>query len=676
MSRIDRFSEMKRVTYTLLIIISVLLAAAITLHAQQAVSEEERTERGGWVESGARRPLYWENRAAPPPVSGFFTPYAPAVEIRTLVSAGDTLWIGTEGGLFAYSLSEDTVSAVPGPVCTSIRAIAFDDNGSLWVGGDCGISRRSEGSWQHVTAERYRFFGRVRDIVQGDERIWVATFGNGCAYIKDDSLTIYTLADSLLDDRVNAVLEEDPYTVWFGTESGLCRSDTLSWKSMRFGSRIPIGAVRDIILDEEGNLFLAVAHQGGVLYNLGRVRRFGPADGLPGRDISCFSLDPTGRVWAAGGSGVSTYDGSGWLPYRPPGVKLAMHRFMSVHHDLEGTTYLGTDSGSVFILSRDRVDEIILPQGFPSKTVAVVRRFEGVLWFLTQSSIYRLDGGMVEVSPPPEWHTGAMNDLYAAADGALWVATRFGILHFNDGSWELYDKRQGLPTEHFVTVYPGASGTLWFASFDRGVLRFTGRKWIHYTERDGLPDNRIISLVVDNSGFPWIVTPGGKVARFSGDGWEEAVLPVRSGSLPDSSAADLDSLMQLDPHIRFLPGLGSAAAGAEAGRSCALGLDARGNCIVARDDGVYRFVPTGWQVVDPPERRSGFQPTSVIGTTRGEIWVGTAGGGVFIRRSGEWIQVNASQGLTGDYIRTLCEDDSGVLWIGTQHGGITTFTRR
>ncbi|MCK4235490.1 MAG: hypothetical protein KAX38_00125, partial [Candidatus Krumholzibacteria bacterium] len=601
--------------------------------------------------------------------------FSPAREIRTLLCLNDTLWIGTEGGLFGYAVAEDTVFPVEGPVLHSIRSIEIDDSGALWVGGDGGMSIRRSSRWVHYTKGEHGSFEKIREIVHGDGKMWIGSFGNGCAYVKDDSLTVFSRRDSLLDDRVLSVVEENPYSIWFGTASGLCRADTLHWESMRYGRRIPVGAVEDIVFDEEGNLFLTVTRQGVVQYSLGRVKVFGPADGLPSREIHAFSLDPTGRVWAAGKSGLSVFEGSGWTPYRLPGVSLGRYRFLSIHHDLEGNCFLGTDEGKVLILSRDSIKEVGLPQGFPDMRVARVHLFEGSLWFLTDRRVYRLESTLVEIESPDSWYVGAMTDLAAVVGGEIWVSTRFGILHFDGGTWEVFDKRQGLPTEHFSAISCDPGGRLWFGSFDRGVLSLSRAGWVHYTEKNGLPDDRIMDLVVDGSGDPWIITFSGKVARFSERSWEEVILPCRGGT-ETGSAAEEDYILYLDPAIRFLSGRDMGDRERTGSEALCLGLDGRGNCLVGTGDGIYRFTGSEWHVIDPPSVSTCFEPTSVAQTSRGSIWVGTARSGVFIYQRGEWLHIGISTGLSDDHILSICEDTRGRVWIGTRYGGVTRFVSR
>lgn len=657
----------------LLWLCAVLLAVPRSSPGQEQPAEEEPLERGGWVVSGRRYPMPGRSRPAGHPLEGIFTGFSPARNVRALLNLADTLWIGTDGGLFAYSMVGDTVFYVKGPLSPSIRSITGDDDGALWVGSDQGISIRFDDRWLHYTGEEHRFFERITDIVRGDNKMWISTYGNGCAYVMDDSLTVFSREDSLLDDRVLSVIEETPHSIWFGTASGLCRADTLRWESMRYGRRIPIGAIEDLIFDEDGNLFLAVPRQGVVLYNLGRVRVFGPRDGLPSMEIHAFSLNPMGGVWAAGKSGLSSFDGSGWIPFRAPGTGLGDYRFLSIHHDLEGNSFLGTDRGTVLIMSRDSVKELDLPQDFPEPMVSKIRLFDGILWFLAGSRIYYLKDGLNEIEPPEQWYAEAMRDLSASAGGELWIATRFGIIHYDGLAWEVFDRRQGLPTEYFNAVSDDNRGNIWFGTFDSGVLKFSGTDWAHYTEKNGLPSDVIAGLVVDGYGDPWVITGNGEMARFHEGVWETVIFP-REETVKAEPVQEQDSLNRYDPGIRFLTGYDGGELKHLPCRGLCLGLDGMGNCMAARGDGVYRFTSTGWQVTDLPDAREKIEPSAVVGTSRGEIWLGTRRNGVFVLRGGGWIHVGSTKGLTDDRILSIVEDSSGSIWIGTKYGGITRFT--
>lgn len=68
--------------------------------------------------------------------------------------------------------------------------------------------------------------------------------------------------------------------------------------------------------------------------------------------------------------------------------------------------------------------------------------------------------------------------------------------------------------------------------------------------------------------------------------------------------------------------------------------------------------------------------TAVCEEDSGIIWIGTFGSGMFKfdPKTGDYLNFNSNdtskEGLSDNIIRTLCKDDSGRLWIGTQNKGL------
>jgi ligand-binding sensor domain-containing protein len=631
--------------------------------------DQEEVEQGGFMVAGRRIP-FAAIEAGPSSPTGRLENYCSARMVRDLLTVGDTLWIGTEGGLFAYSMSRDSVAPLLTPIPGSIEAIAVDDAGSLWVGGRNGLGVRGGTGWRCYTDDANPFFARIMDISPGEGRVWLATYGGGAGFVEKGNLTIYTREDSLLDDRVTRILEQGNETVWFGTASGMCRADTMHWESMRYGSRIPIGSVNDMLLDEEGNLFIAIARRGAAVYNLGRVRSYGLGRGLPERDVTGFSLDPLGKVWAVGRSSVSTFDGSSWTPYRLPDVPIGRYSFLSIHHGMDGECYLGTDEGKILVLGRETIKEVSLPQRFPEETVTCLRMIGGSLWAIGVDRLYRL-GGRGEIIEPPDPHfRGTMTDVCTGEGGEVWVSSRFGLLRRNGSAWEVFDRRQGLPTEQFNRIARDGDGHLWFGTYERGILKLSGEKWVHYSSSSGFPDDRVEDLLVDRHGECWVLTGAGVVARFHEERWEE--LPLPSGE--SETSMEQNSARIYEPFIRFITSTDEGPAPRGGSSASVLGLDGLGNCMVACDHGIYRFTGSGWQVIEPPEGVASLRATALLGTARGTIWVGTEDEGIYVRSRGGWRRLGTDQGLSDDHIESLCEDASGNIWIGTRFGGLSRFS--
>ncbi len=648
-----------------------LLLAGLAVSLSFSGPRSEPREAPPWNQAGRRVALATLERGSARPLPGRYSWLCSSMDVRALAIDGDTLWIGTEGGLFAMSLALDVVEPVAGPASASIRALATGQ-GALWVGGDHSVSSRSEGRWRHYAPDTNPLFRQVRCFGAGEGRIWIGSFGAGMGYVAGDAATFVSSAEAGVDRRVLAIAEQSPETIYFGTASGLMIADTSGWKSLRYGSRLPLGPVESLAFDEEGDLFCSIPGEGVAIYSFGRVRAFGPGTGTPGANVRAFSLDPsTRRMWAAGADGVFVYDGTEWAEQELRGLEGHKRRFLSMRHDAEGTCYLGTDTGTVVVVSRGAAREIRVPQAFSERRTARLRSAGGAVWCIAGAGVFVNRGSFAPAARPPELYAEEMTDLLPLDAGDLWLATRFGILRASGKTWEIFDRRNGLATEHFVRAARDPGGTLWFASADKGVVSYRSGAWTAYTRENGLPANEISDLIVDGFGTPWIATRSGEVARFSDGTWERVPLRMPAGASA-APAAGADSL-GYDPAIRFLPDVGRGAGNAPAQGGDRLGLDRAGSCLVATGAGVFRLGADGFVLTEFPGPLRGLRPTAVLGSSRGELWVGTAGDGILVHRGTEWIRLTAANGLSDDYVRSLCEDSGGVLWIGTQAGGMTRY---
>ncbi len=625
-----------------------------------------------WLRAGQRHSLSSLERKRTRDLPGRFSVLCSAKEVRALAVKDDTLWIGTEGGLFAWRMKDDAIVPVNGPASVSVRAIEVDDRGALWVGGDHGISVRSNGAWRWYPKESLPLFARVRCLIPGQTRFWIGSYGNGCGYVVDGAVTVLTARDSLLDERVLSIAEENASTVFFGTASGLVCADSLGWRSLRYGSRLPIGSIRDALFDEDGNLFLAIAGQGVATYSFGRVRSYGAAGAPPGAEVNALSLDSTGRVWAAGASGISSFDGSEWTALAARGPASKKRRFLSIRHDVDGVCYAGTDDGKVLVIFGDDARELAVPQAFPESRVSRIRLCGGTVWLAAGSDIYSSREVSARMAAPPAPYAGEITDICASGSGEVWAATRFGILHYTGRAWEVFDRRNGLATEYFTRVAADPSGTVWFATFDGELAAYTAGKWSVPDGESNVPAGAVEDLAVDPAGNPWVVTRAGEIAHRVQGVWAKMELPRREGEAADTTRA-IDALRSLDPAIRFLSDAAPGSNSHSPANEYCLGFDKGGSCLVGSSAGVYRLGASGWRFLELPKALRGARATAVSGAARGDILLATAGGGILVWRNGEWSRLGASNGLSDDYIRTLCEDQNGTIWIGTQYGGVTKY---
>jgi PAS domain S-box-containing protein len=90
------------------------------------------------------------------------------------------------------------------------------------------------------------------------------------------------------------------------------------------------------------------------------------------------------------------------------------------------------------------------------------------------------------------------------------------------------------------------------------------------------------------------------------------------------------------------------------------------------EEGLVRFDGTQFTVFDTnntPQIQSNVI-LSLLADHRGNLWIGTNGGGLVCYHQGQFFVYKKPQGLSSDSVLALYEDARGALWIGTDGGGL------
>ncbi|MBN1999645.1 hypothetical protein JW935_18975 [candidate division KSB1 bacterium] len=167
------------------------------------------------------------------------TKYWPKYKFPT-ITAENSLWIGTPGGLYQYHYDEDSWSiygrhnALPD---NNIRILKFDDE-FLWVATANGLS------YGDIKLNKWIIYDRnnglpgatIHSIAFQEDYVWIATDGGVARFDKlIQELEIFTIKDGLPDSVVYDI-EVDGDIVYFGTAKGLAEYDVNFEKWRYYGA--------------------------------------------------------------------------------------------------------------------------------------------------------------------------------------------------------------------------------------------------------------------------------------------------------------------------------------------------------------------------------------------------------------------------------------------------------
>jgi len=298
---------------------------------------------------------------------------------------------------------------------------------------------------------------------------------------------------------------------------------------------------------------------------------------------------------------------------------------------------------------------------------------------------------VAQPSPDPDAHfthfrVGQRNVKRILADGDdIWVGTSGGVIRYDttSDSYKLYDNRTGLLANGIFHL-SRLQGKLVVGTYGGGlsILNEENETWKTYNIPDGLGDAFIYDAVELDNGDVWIATWSG-------------VNRVRGGDLDDRSKWDLFTVANTN-------------GGLPNDWVYALQKGANGEVWLATEGGLSRFNDEQWtswghadglgapyelvreQIefsTDPAQYSEhharqkvemglenvdiAYNPNYIVALVvdrAGIVWAGTWGGGLSRFDGSDWKVYTVADGLPGNHVFMLHEDNDGILWIGTNNG--------
>jgi PAS domain S-box-containing protein len=324
-----------------------------------------------------------------------------------------------------------------------------------------------------------------------------------------------------------------------------------------------------------------------------------------------------------------------------------------------------------------RFRTLTIADGLSQNSVnAVVQDKKGFVWIATQDGLNCFDGYSFKTHRSNPTDPDSISDNYIIcmirdSRGHLWLGTEEGLNEYDPQTerFKRYYAVEGQPNtivdNHVTALYeaPSMPGILWIGT-DRGLDRLdtaTGRM-AHYRKDPGLTDSLVNDFVQaiyeapSQPGYLWLATRGGlsRLDTVSGSMDSYTHLPDRTDGLSHN-------------HVRALYEPVSAPGTLLIGTQRGLDqLDLTSGRITRMDHEAFRDIPI----------RAFFEPTASADT----LWVGTYGRGIVLFSLGlrrverQYLSESDGQGLGDNFILSFFEDRSGLLWVGTELGGLGQFS--
>ncbi|MCY6482961.1 diguanylate cyclase [Clostridium aestuarii] len=570
----------------------------------------------------------------------------------------------------------------------SVNVISQDEFGFLWFGTQGGLTR----------FDGYKF----------------CTFKNDV----DNQ-------NSLSDNSVWTIIFGDDGIMWVGTNGGLSKFDrtTETFTNYRFNPKenttLSDNNVRTLLLDSQGTLWVGTRNGGLNSCKLDNndktivFKRYkhneSNVNSLSNNYIRDLYEDDKGRLWVATNGGGLDYinlknkeEGFTHFKFDTENPEsISSNNVLSIFKSKDRGLFIGTDNGLNRLKENDNgISFEHFKYKLDNQTIlhnesvsSMVEDSQGNLWIGSNGEgLSKMDENYEFQSFMPQTgdaHSLSGNDvrsLYFDQQGLLWIGTygnglnkmdytteNFSILKHNEND----DK--SLSSDIVLSVLEDHNDTLWIGTWNGGVNRLKNKKTVDLKfindpqDKTSISGNTIWTMVEDRRGDMWFGTWNDGLNRLTAE--ERLKKDPRfirySYNSKDPKSLGNNSILSIYEDSRGILWIGTWGGGLNR-------LD---------PDNIERGEIEFKKYLYDPENKQSIGDNfikTIMEDQSGNIWVGTWGGGMsmlsseaiqsgkneFKRYEKSWNDPNT---LSHNDVTAIYQDFEGIFWISTYGGGLNCF---
>ena len=338
-----------------------------------------------------------------------------------------------------------------------------------------------------------------------------------------------------------------------------------------------------------------------------------------------------------------------------------------------GGSVLAAVSDSNWSLRSWQVDN-----GLPDNTVTgVAQTSEGYMWVATHGGLVRFDGVRFTPWPLPiasDPLNPLIRTMMLGLENRLWLAleTEGGLLiGLSDHATNIFNATSGVHNSRPVVIVETPEGTKWVSYADGSVGRFADGKVKLLGPREGLAGTGLCWLTVDPKGNLWFAK-----ARHVGlfeDGHFKTTFALNEETIRIAPARDGGIWILAGQHLlkcsdgKTMVSVGDLPTSRAGVAPSVVYEDMNGGLwLGTMAGGLFHW---DGKVIVPVET-SHHDISSITEDREGNIWVGTEGGGLNRLRNRILELHGASESISFESARSVCEDDAGVVWATGANGAL------
>ncbi|HWD91774.1 MAG TPA: two-component regulator propeller domain-containing protein [Verrucomicrobiae bacterium] len=493
---------------------------------------------------------------------------------------------------------------------------------------------------------------------------------------------VWGVKDGLPGSAVISVVQARSGYLWFATLYGLVRFDGVKFTTFDEGNTPGLDSSRIVYVfeDSRSNLWVGTESAGVIIIDrAGQIQKVKTSGDLPAVHPVSACEDSDGTVW------LLMKDGR-LCSYRDQRLEF-VGMCKSAMTETNGQLWLGTDQGAFPILKASAGARAFVV----GQTVPVKHRLDfllaskkGGFWMIADGRVQKWkDHELLSDWETDPWHDTPVTTACEDAVGNLIVGTYGdGIYWFNSNGTATHLSRE-LSLNYVQSIVVDHEGSLWVGTDGGGLDRV---KQKDFASLPASTNSVVQSVATDKHGGLWIAYNENRIDHWN-NGAYERFAPV---SISENPAGASVKAVFVDKDARVFAGV-SGSSGPRLfefqnnkfspvpevnlrSDVSAIYQDHAGRIWVGTREGLLVFSGQTSRTLSVAEGLPNPDVRAIAGDAEGNLWIGT-GGGLACLRGGTLSVFHKKDGLPSEDISSLLVDADGVLWIGTRGSGLARFAK-
>ncbi len=575
-----------------------------------------------------------------------------------------------------------------------VESIFRDSRGFLWIGTNMGVNR-----YDGINFKTYKYVKGDPSSLMYDGVLDIQEDINGNLWMKVFFYTVYDWhkesfinnADSLLYmmglPPAPSVIEidKDKNFLLSYPGKGIYKYDVqtknvTSYQQSDSNNELDFS---EIIQVKAQKHFIWALHENGILERINtetglvdfRNTFFKDNDKNSTISKSIF-IDSDNQVWIYPGIGDKgtaylSLKNNQWTFLNTSGTMPLSGSFVRcIGEDNNGRIWIGSDQGGINIVDKKTntievlKNDVYNPYSISQNSViSILCESDGTVWAGTyKAGLSCYNPNMFKFKKTPLYyifHRKAevfdCNRLYKDKENNLWIGTNGqGLIKYNaqSGSVQRFQNNpndpESISSDIITAIFEDHENTLWIGTFLGGLNAYRGRKFKRYqldeNNRNSLSNKSVYCIAEDNTHNLWIGTLGGGIDC-------------------------------LNPERNLFTNYNTQNSKLQSNFILSSFTDSLNNIYIGSDHGVYVIKQNSKEII-PYFSEPGYEDSLTVVSmsfqivdSRGLLWMGTRRGiNIYNPATKRFLYITSSNGLPGDEVSSLVEDNDGNIWAGTQNG--------